>query len=164
MSRRTALHAVTPNSGTNRHHNRRHNLLHKVCIVGFCLARKLGLTPVNIIQYWNYIETSRSLIGCNGTMPRSRMDELYVLAERTGRIVHIQRSANARNPGFCVGEVVPGVAVSAIVLAHTVPHWRSLRSGCFGASSLTRSSTKANWTYIGCSIHRVPSLSKVAIR
>jgi len=100
MSRRTALHAVTPNSGTNRHHNRRHNLLHKVCIVGFCLARKLGLTPVNIIQYWNYIETSRSLIGCNGTMPRSRMDELYVLAERTGRIVHIQRSAYARNSGF----------------------------------------------------------------
>jgi hypothetical protein len=29
---------------------------------------------------------------------------------------------------------------------------------------LTRSKTKANWTYIGCSIHSVPSLSKVAMR
>ena len=37
-------------------------------------------------------------------------------------------------------------------------------SGCCGASALTRSSAKASWTYIGCSTHSVPSLSKVAMR
>ena len=37
-------------------------------------------------------------------------------------------------------------------------------SGFFAASSLTRSSTKASCTYIGCSDHNVPSLSKVAMR
>jgi len=41
----------------------------------------------------------------------------------------------------------------------------SLRhSGCIGASAFTRSMAKAKLTYIGCSHHRVPSLSKVAIR
>src|SRR6266481_7227030 len=37
-------------------------------------------------------------------------------------------------------------------------------SGCRGASAFTRSSAKAIWTYIGCSTHSVPSLSKVAMR
>ena len=36
--------------------------------------------------------------------------------------------------------------------------------GFCGASALTRSRMKASWTYIGCSIHSVPSLSKVAMR
>ena len=38
------------------------------------------------------------------------------------------------------------------------------QSGFFGASALTRSRMKASCTYIGCSIHSVPSLSKVAMR
>ena len=38
------------------------------------------------------------------------------------------------------------------------------QSGFCGASALTRSSAKANWTYIGCSHHSVPSLSNVAMR
>src|SRR6202012_1369590 len=38
------------------------------------------------------------------------------------------------------------------------------QSGCLGASCLTRSRTKASWTYIGCSTQSVPSLSKVAMR
>jgi len=37
-------------------------------------------------------------------------------------------------------------------------------SGCCGASAFTRSSTKYNCTGIGCSHHKVPSLSKVAMR
>src|SRR6266436_2866694 len=37
-------------------------------------------------------------------------------------------------------------------------------SGCCGTSALTRSSAKCNCTGIGCSHHRVPSLSKVAMR
>src|SRR5882724_9490597 len=40
----------------------------------------------------------------------------------------------------------------------------SFHSGCKGAMALTRSSAKASWTYIGCSHHSVPSLSKVAMR
>ena len=36
--------------------------------------------------------------------------------------------------------------------------------GFCGASALTRAKMKANWTYIGCSHHSVPSLSKVAMR
>jgi hypothetical protein len=36
--------------------------------------------------------------------------------------------------------------------------------GFCGAIALTRSRMKANCTYIGCSIHSVPSLSKVAMR
>ena len=39
-----------------------------------------------------------------------------------------------------------------------------LYSGCCGASALTRSRTKYNCTGNGCSLHSVPSLSKVAIR
>src|SRR5262245_57164959 len=37
-------------------------------------------------------------------------------------------------------------------------------SGCFAASTLIRSRAKASWKYIGCSAHRVPSLSKTAMR
>ena len=37
-------------------------------------------------------------------------------------------------------------------------------SGWSGASAFTRSSAKASWVYIGCSTHRVPSLSNVAMR
>src|SRR5216684_3205147 len=37
-------------------------------------------------------------------------------------------------------------------------------SGCCGTSALTRSSAKYNCTGTGCSHHRVPSLSKVAMR
>src|SRR6266702_427292 len=40
----------------------------------------------------------------------------------------------------------------------------SFHSGCKGAIAFTRSSIKASWTYIGCSHHSVPSLSKVAMR
>ena len=36
--------------------------------------------------------------------------------------------------------------------------------GFCDASALTRSRMKASWTYIGCSTHSVPSLSKVATR
>jgi hypothetical protein len=39
-----------------------------------------------------------------------------------------------------------------------------LHSGCFGANAFTRSRAKASWKDIGCSDHRVPSLSKTAIR
>ena len=37
-------------------------------------------------------------------------------------------------------------------------------SGCFGASAFTRSKGKNPWTYVGCSLQRVPSLSKTAMR
>jgi hypothetical protein len=37
-------------------------------------------------------------------------------------------------------------------------------SGCCGANTFTRSRAKISWKYIGCSAHRVPSLSKVAMR
>ena len=37
-------------------------------------------------------------------------------------------------------------------------------SGCWLACSFTSSMAKTNWLYIGCSIHSVPSLSKVATR
>src|SRR5262249_45003883 len=37
-------------------------------------------------------------------------------------------------------------------------------TGCCGASAFTRSRAKASWVYIGCSTHKVPSLSKVAMR
>ena len=40
----------------------------------------------------------------------------------------------------------------------------SFHSGCCGASALMRSKVKACGKYIGCSAHRVPSLSKVAMR
>ena len=40
----------------------------------------------------------------------------------------------------------------------------SFHSGCSGAIALTRSSAKASWMYIGCSVHSVPSLSKMAMR
>jgi hypothetical protein len=41
---------------------------------------------------------------------------------------------------------------------------RSFHSGTCGASALTRSRAKAPWTYIGCSVHSVPSLSNTAMR
>ena len=37
-------------------------------------------------------------------------------------------------------------------------------SGCLAATAFTRSSAKANWMYIGCSTHSVPSLSNTAMR
>ena len=37
-------------------------------------------------------------------------------------------------------------------------------SGCRGANAFIRSSAKASWVYMGCSVHSVPSLSKVAMR
>ena len=37
-------------------------------------------------------------------------------------------------------------------------------SGCCGANALMRSIAKTNCVYMGCSAHRVPSLSKVAMR
>ena len=40
----------------------------------------------------------------------------------------------------------------------------SFHSGCWGASAFTRSSANASWTYIGCSSHKVPSLSNTAMR
>src|SRR6516164_846054 len=40
----------------------------------------------------------------------------------------------------------------------------SAHSGCWSDSAFTRSSAKASCTYIGCSHHSVPSLSKVAMR
>src|SRR5262249_8137012 len=38
------------------------------------------------------------------------------------------------------------------------------QSGCLGASALTRSIANMIWKYIGCSAHKVPSWSEVAIR
>ena len=40
----------------------------------------------------------------------------------------------------------------------------AFHSGCSGASLTTRSRAKASCVYMGCSTHRVPSLSKVATR
>src|SRR3954454_16169396 len=37
-------------------------------------------------------------------------------------------------------------------------------SGWFGASTATRWSAKRSWKYKGCSAHKVPSLSNVAMR
>src|ERR1700730_11385988 len=37
-------------------------------------------------------------------------------------------------------------------------------SGCSGANAFTRSIAKTSWVYIGCSTHKVPSLSNVAMR
>src|SRR5580692_727583 len=42
--------------------------------------------------------------------------------------------------------------------------WVVVHSGCCGANTFTRSRAKASWVYIGCSTHKVPSLSNVAMR
>ena len=51
-----------------------------------------------------------------------------------------------------------------VAVQHRLERLLGLPVRICGASALTRSRTKASWTYIGCSIHSVPSLSKVAMR
>ncbi|GEM_PF-3319592 len=40
----------------------------------------------------------------------------------------------------------------------------AFHSGCFGARALTRARANASWKQKGFSLHKVPSLSKTAIR
>src|SRR5260370_29672478 len=70
--------------------------------------------------------------------------------------MHVDRGPSVN--GSCVGKSLH------VSLQHGLERLRILPFRMQGASAFTRSSAKANWTYIGCSTQRVPSLSKVAMR
>src|SRR5258708_5235532 len=71
-------------------------------------------------------------------------------------LLHVDHGPSVNGSGF-------GKSLH-VSLQHGLERLRILPFRMRGASAFTRSSAKANWTYIGCSTQRVPSLSKVAMR